>query len=657
MRATGQPRGRWLLWCVALALAFALPTRSARAARGGWLTLTSKRAAYELLSGLQYRSFRVNVGGEDLNTPVAMVFGERLGAGFTGFVLRPKFLSFDLGGNVLLMQQMDWDSRGIVGASNDMNYEYKGATTIKADSNLPMRLVANRNTDIVRRDFVANYELTKSLHGVNWGWRNDYVPFSMALARVANQYGEEGARFGNDTFIQGSFDAEHEVGRHDTTFEYRYFDYANRSFDELDYATHDALLRHAWRSDPCQIMRFQSDSFLRYTSRKGDDTRDELRGQIQETAYWTPRLQSSVAYRYANQQFDDARSIQHQGNLDTRYQLYRSLHLGAQGRIAAIALPTGDRFLRQVGGDVSYAKDLGRFAHMRHTYRFLGSWEDGDLLSGTQQVINEAHALTGQEPAILENEQVDMASVIVLDATTLQEYRRGLDYFLFTLGSRTSINRLPGSMIPDGSTVLVTYKYELPPNRGRTATDHSYAGRFQATIWRDFFLFAEVSERWNQSTTEDEGVRPGRFEMLAAGITGSMSLWNLTAEARRLTAMGFQTSEFLAAAAARFQIGVVNSTTGVRILHQIFPIESRTNYEAFSEGQVTTATMWTAGWRARGLAQVAPNDTRETIDGELFAQWRRRAIRLRMDYRAQFIFVDGLQSQNHRILVSVGRPL
>jgi hypothetical protein len=76
------------------------------------------------------------------------------------------------------------------------------------------------------------------------------------------------------------------------------------------------------------------------------------------------------------------------------------------------------------------------------------------------QVFDEALVLVGTNPVALSREFVVGGSVVVRNVSNTQTYIENIDYRLVVVGSVTSIQRLLGSNIQDGQTVLVDYEYQ-----------------------------------------------------------------------------------------------------------------------------------------------------------------------------------------------------
>jgi hypothetical protein len=84
--------------------------------------------------------------------------------------------------------------------------------------------------------------------------------------------------------------------------------------------------------------------------------------------------------------------------------------------------------------------------------------------SGQRLIQNERVTLTGLAPSQLSLPSVVPGSVSVRDPLTRLLYFEFVDYFLLANGAFTQISRAAGGSIPDGQTVLVTYRVVTATN-------------------------------------------------------------------------------------------------------------------------------------------------------------------------------------------------
>jgi hypothetical protein len=109
------------------------------------------------------------------------------------------------------------------------------------------------------------------------------------------------------------------------------------------------------------------------------------------------------------------------------------------------------------------------------------------------QVFDEPVVLNNTVPVALAEDFVVAESVVVRNVSSTQQYLEGIDYRLVIVGSVTSIQRLLGSNIQDGETVLVNYDYQ---SSGTSEFDTLNASlSINASFLKYFYAGAEVQSR------------------------------------------------------------------------------------------------------------------------------------------------------------------
>lgn len=234
--------------------------------------------------------------------------------------------------------------------------------------------------------------------------------------------------------------------------------------------------------------QFRLNANASYTRRDTDfESSDQYSAGASLNADHRRNLSSFCSVNYDRFDLGDFASdnVVAQGQL--RHQLYESLTstLLAQGS----SFEAGDRFsdgyVRRYGAGFSeaYTKRLGA----RHRLRINNSLLVERVESqGISRVENEPHTFgTGGAPPdsfFLNLPNVNEATIEVTDQNdTPPPYVRGLDYDVIRLGTRTLIQRLPGSRIPSGATVLVDYEAEPTPAGDYTALTEQFSIRFD--LW------------------------------------------------------------------------------------------------------------------------------------------------------------------------------
>lgn len=616
-------------------------------------------AVYELLSGYQFERYEFPDSSSEGRESHALLVGERLGLNAGGSFVSPMFWLWDAGANMLLLQKYADSTDSTRRLNNSIGGEYSIASRLMPRHPYPIHVYARRRTNIVRKAFVQNYEMTTSTIGGDTGWRNAILPIRISASQTTNEFGASAIDPGDEVFSQASADVRHEAERHTASLEYRLYDYQNLDFSNLDYRTHDITTFHFWYPGTAKSRPYRLNTRLRYGHRASMIDRQDANLTSTFTARLAPRLESRSQYRFTAQSGAGATSVQNMLLLDLRYQLYESLFFGVTGQGMATNFENGNRFQAAGGGEFTYRKRvLGIFA-MSHSYRFQASREVGDATMAQQPVVNETHTLFGTEPVILLERDVNMTSVMVVDASTSREYLVNIDYELRTEADRVILARLPTGQILDGASVLVSYDFGLTGGASWTVYDHRYIGRVNSIFTRYLTLFGEVSERWNDSRRDDTPDRLDRYEVLSLGATGSYKIWQAEMEARRYKTLSFGSTEYRTGMSVSPRFERFSPTVGLRFIVQDFSggAERRKVFESYTEGSFSVTNELTGIWRLRFLAQDAGSTDGKFVDSNLTARWRLNAITIQLDYRVRATIQSTQQYQLHSVFVSVGRTL
>ena len=94
------------------------------------------------------------------------------------------------------------------------------------------------------------------------------------------------------------------------------------------------------------------------------------------------------------------------------------------------------------------------------THSFSANGVLADLSAVT--VTGEMHVVSSTNPAPLNHTNVLTNTVVVIDSVG-HTYLAGVDYGVVVSNAITMVTLLPGSSIPEGGTVIVSYVFYIPP--------------------------------------------------------------------------------------------------------------------------------------------------------------------------------------------------
>jgi len=139
------------------------------------------------------------------------------------------------------------------------------------------------------------------------------------------------------------------------------------------------------------------------------------------------------------------------------HRLFQSLHSQVNLRQEQTVYPDYERIVKESFLSTRYTKKItdGRvYGGYSLTTRKEENTGSLNLL-----VIDEIHTLTNFDPVTLNSINIVLSSVVVTDETGTITYLEGPDYRIYQTGQSTFIERVSGTSILNGETVLVTYDY------------------------------------------------------------------------------------------------------------------------------------------------------------------------------------------------------
>jgi hypothetical protein len=125
------------------------------------------------------------------------------------------------------------------------------------------------------------------------------------------------------------------------------------------------------------------------------------------------------------------------------------------------------------GLDLKYTKKIPT-GSLNLAYRYFRQGYRAEGPEGHIRIFQEEHMLTDGLITTLSKPYVDVASVVVRDLTGAVVYQPDFDYQLFERGGYTELQRIPGGLIADGTTVLVDYTYRQPGDYSYVAGNHQF---------------------------------------------------------------------------------------------------------------------------------------------------------------------------------------
>ncbi|MBI5409917.1 MAG: TonB-dependent receptor [Nitrospirae bacterium] len=130
---------------------------------------------------------------------------------------------------------------------------------------------------------------------------------------------------------------------------------------------------------------------------------------------------------------------------------------------------------------------------------------DQDIISDFIQVTDESVTLTDGVVTLLENERVDIDSIVITDNTGAIGYIKDIDYRVTGTDSFVRISRITGGGISSGQEVLVDYGYLSNPAFNYSTFSQSYGVNLNLrSAWRLFYRFNSAREEFISGLPPDE---------------------------------------------------------------------------------------------------------------------------------------------------------
>ena len=253
---------------------------------------------------------------------------------------------------------------------------------------------------------------------------------------------------------------------------------------------------------------------------------DEISGRGTLDIEHAGNLSSYYDASYDHYTTGDFNSDNYYGQAQLRHQLYESLAstLIAQGANTELSDGLNSGYTRRFGAgfNEAYTKRIGTEHRVTANTAFMVEHVDQQSIS---RVENERHTFSagvggsGLDSFFLNLPNVMQFTIVVRDPNNSAFYVRGIDYGITTIGPQTLIERIPGSRIPAGSTVLVDYQI-VPTSAGSyEALNELFQIRFDLfqNLWG---LYARVNLYDNNARMDL------RVQSLMSYSFGSDVTWN-----------------------------------------------------------------------------------------------------------------------------------
>jgi hypothetical protein len=268
-------------------------------------------------------------------------------------------------------------------------------------------------------------------------------------------------------------------------------------------------------------------SNISYSLNSGDFESNRL--QVNESL--SLQLQSNFSYtgNYSFFNFDQqqTKSAQHIIRNRFEHQLYKSLRTHISYEYVNSNQTFSEEIIGTAGIGINYNKKIptGNFSL---SYNFRKRNLENNNLSPDISIINEEHSLNDNEIILLNNPYIEINSIRVKDITGSIIYQEFLDYILLERGEFIEIQRIPGGLFSDGSSIYIDYQAIGQPSYEYAVNTNNFTSRlslfknllevyfrlnensYDNIIGQDATILKSISQRVYGSKI--------RFNLLSAGI-------------------------------------------------------------------------------------------------------------------------------------------
>lgn len=166
---------------------------------------------------------------------------------------------------------------------------------------------------------------------------------------------------------------------------------------------------------------------------------------------------------------------QHKAGASIQHQLFQSLHTRVAYDYTTTAQTTYSQQLSRGSGEFGYTKLILKKHQLELNASYALQQENWKSADALVSIPNEAITLKDGIVTLLSRPDVLINSILLKDVTGTLYYQLNLDYILITQGSFIQVQRIPGGLIPNNTTVYADYTATQPGTFSYTSA-HSQVG-------------------------------------------------------------------------------------------------------------------------------------------------------------------------------------
>jgi hypothetical protein len=216
---------------------------------------------------------------------------------------------------------------------------------------------------------------------------------------------------------------------------------------------------------------------------RDSDTSDDSFLQFRENLFWRHTDKLYTDYLLALETSDSNNFDRDTATFRAKLQhlLYENLTTTVQAGAVVNDTTAGRENIYDGNLDLRYRRKIPRgFINLRADLDYRFTERDG-FEGSSIQVTNESHVLETGVETLLDNQNVDLNSIVVTDVTGTILYIENVDYTVQEVDSFTRISRTVVGAIANGQTVLVDYRFLSDPDFNDSVFGQAYD--IQLYLW------------------------------------------------------------------------------------------------------------------------------------------------------------------------------
>lgn len=317
---------------------------------------------------------------------------------------------------------------------------------------------ANFNQSYINNENLTNLRSNDQKLGGSVSFKNKYIPLSINYMNGKWDQKEmlSGRNFRNErTAIQGRLTKSF-TPKDNHKLIYNYNEYF-RQDNNLPYITNSINEISLYDNIYFDSNRkYYFSSAISKFNQKGNDEYDRLQARENLTLKLPENFIFNSNYLYYNIQREYQTLNQNNFKFSLSHQLYLSLRTNVFVEYNNINHSAYNEISDREGININYTKKIPK-GQLTISYNYTRFNQNMDSDPVVLQVFKEEHTLADAEIVLLDNEFINIETVIVADETGTIIYQENFDYILVERDSFIEIQRIPGGQITDAQMVYVDY--------------------------------------------------------------------------------------------------------------------------------------------------------------------------------------------------------